>query len=191
MSPILHLVVAALREPSERQTAETTIVHARALKTAPGVMGQVIGQSGAHLVIGTWLESRDVLDAFAASAEHMRFVMQGLAPVIQGMWSAAIETTAAPAFSEIDSTPPVLWAFALPDQEGVYERQVRQFLDLVETIGATAAVGPTVEERDRFRAGGLVSFTTRSDAEGAIASAKAHWTGLGGQIEDALVARVT
>lgn len=180
MSALLHLVVATLRESAETAAFERTLAEARALAAAPGVQRQIVGWSSGQLVIGTLLDSVGDLDQFVASPEHMRFVMQGLAPVISGMWSTAIESDAAPA---VDAGA-LLWAFALPDQEGIYEWQVREFLDEVAVIGRTALVGVTIEERERYRAGGLVAL---DGGDAALAKVRDRWRELGGAMDEALV----
>lgn len=182
MSPLLHLVVATLREPVDADAFERTVAQGRALVAAPGVRDQLIGWSGRQLVIATLLDSTADLDHFVASDEHMRFVMQGLAPVISGMWSTAVEAGSAPA---IDA--PLLWAFALPDHEGVFEWQVRQFLAEVAHLGVAAIVGVTIEERERYRAGGLVALSAGDDVPSLIAGARQRWHELGGTMDDALV----
>jgi len=110
----------------------------------------------------------------------MRFVMQGLAPVISGMWSTAIESGTAPA----TDAGSLLWAFALPDQEGIYEWQVREFLDEVATIARGTLVGRTIEERERYRAGGLVAL---DGDDAALAAVRDRWRELGGVMDEALV----
>lgn len=183
MTALLHLVVATLREPAEPAAFEGTLAQARALAGAPGVRGQIVGWSGQQLVIGTVLESAADLDRFVASPEHMRFVMQGLALVIRGMWSTAIETDAAPAIEGGSR----LWAFGLPDQEGVYEWQVREFLDAISAIGRAAIVGVTIEERERYRAGGLVALDHDDGVDRALAAARRNWLEAGGAVDEALV----
>jgi len=183
MTALLHLVVATLREPAEPAAFEGTLAEARALASAPGVRGQIVGWSGQQLVIGTVLESAADLDRFVASPEHMRFVMQGLAPAIRGMWSTAIESDAAP---DIEGGS-LLWAFGLPEQEGVYEWQVREFLDAVAAIGRAAIVGVTIEERERYRAGGLVALDHDDRIDGVLAAARRSWLELGGAMDEALV----
>ncbi|MGE0134225.1 MAG: hypothetical protein AB7L91_01645 [Dehalococcoidia bacterium] len=184
MAPLLHLVVATFRSHVDPPMRTSSIEQGRDLITAPGVEAQVLGWSERQLVVGTVLGSTIDLDAFVASPEHMRFVMRGLAPVISGMWSTAIETASTPAVED----GAAVWVFALSDQEGIYEWQVRQFLDEAAQLG-TAAVGVTVEERERFRAGGLISFggMDLSDIERLVAAARQRWAEAGGDMEDAIV----
>ena len=184
MSSLLHLVVASLADPLDRSAFERAVEFARSLCQAPGVRQQSIGWSDHQLVVATMLGASDDLDQFVASEQHMRFVMHGLAPIISGMWSTAIEAgnaTTAPDAAR-------LWAFALPEREGVYEWQVRQFLDDAASLGDGAIVGVTIEERERFRAGGLVSFNAATeDVAERTAAARRRWAALGGELEDALV----
>ncbi|MGE0227371.1 MAG: hypothetical protein AB7I38_04530 [Dehalococcoidia bacterium] len=184
MAPLLHLVAATLRSPIDPQLVAESIEQGREMVAAPGVQAQVLGWSERQLVVGTLLGSAADLDAFVASPAHMRFVMRGLAPVISGMWSTAIDTAATPSVDE----GATVWVFALSDQEGIYEWQVRQFLDEAAELGS-AAVGVTVEERERFRAGGLISFGASQPHEvrRLAAAARQRWTEAGGQMEDAIV----
>lgn len=183
MSPLLHLVVATLREPVDPDAFQRTVAQGRALVAAPGVRDQFVGWSGRQLVVATLLDGVAELDRFVASEEHMRFVMQGLAPVIDGMWSTAIEADTAPPLEDAR----MFWAFALADQEGVYEWQVRQFLAAAAGVGAGAIVGVTIEERERYRAGGLVAIDHDQDVESAIAAVRDRWEAAGGRMDDALV----
>jgi hypothetical protein len=60
---------------------------------------------------------------------------------------------------ESDTPPPeeagALWVFALHDSESLYEWQVRDLIRALEQLPGTVAAGPTVEERERYRAGGV------------------------------------
>lgn len=187
MPGVLHVVVASLRADAPAEAVARAVDAARALTGAPGVEAVVVGRSDTQVVVATWLGGRAALEAFAASPPHMAFVMQGLAPVIRGMWSAAVEAqTPPPAAGDVAA----LWAFALPETEGVYEWQVRDLLARIQTLPGTAAAGPTVEERERYRAGGVVcvpesergAFASRLDA------ARSEWHAVVGMLEEALVA---
>ena len=184
MTGLVHIVVAAFRADAAADAVAHATERARALRTAPDVIEVIIGRSEERLVVATWLPGREALDAFAASGEHMSFVMQGLAPAIRGMWSAAVETEGAPPASR----PARLWAFALPEREGVYEWQVRDLLDDIATLPGAAAGGPTVEERERFRAGGVVTLAADDASfEARLEVLRAHWLEVVGPIEEALV----
>lgn len=183
MPGALHVVAARLRPDAPRDGVEHAIEAARALTAAPGVATVLVARSDEELVVATWLESRAALDAFAESRPHMTFVMHGLAPVIRGMWSAAVEATC-------DAPPPdtrTLWAFALPTTEGVFEWQVRDLLAAIEAMPGAAVTGPTVEERERYRAGGIVCLTPDSAAAfaEALRHARAGWAEVVGAVEEA------
>lgn len=185
MPGALHVVAARFRPDADAAGVEHALRAARALEQAPGVETVVVARSDEQLVVATWLEGREALDAFAESRAHMSFVMQGLAPVIRGMWSAAIE-------ADCELPPPdtaALWAFALPTTEGVYEWQVRDLLAAIEAMPGTAVTGPTVEERERYRAGGLLCLTAadRAAFEAALSAARPQWAeAAGGAVEEAL-----
>lgn len=187
MPGVLHVVAARLRDDAPDEAVVRAVEAARALHEAPGVETVMVGRSGDQLVVATWLDGREALEPFASSRPHMAFVMQGLAPAIRGMWSAAVESdTPPPAANDVAT----LWAFALPEAEGVYEWQVRDLLTRVEELPGTAAVGPTVEERERYRAGGVVCISAAASADFAsrLESARAEWLDLIGSVEEASVA---
>jgi hypothetical protein len=158
---------------------------AHALISAPGAEAVLVGRSDERLVVATWLEGRDVLEPFAASSPHMTFIMQGLAPVISGMWSVAVEAEGTAPPPDVTS----LWAWALPEREAVYEWQVRDLLATVQSLPGVATAGPTVEERERFRAGGAVCVASSLYADFAqrLDGARRIWTPVVGPLEEALV----
>ena len=174
MPRALHIVAGQLRPEASAGPIQQAEDAGRDLSRAPGVEAVVVGRTEDRLVVATWLEGRDALEAFAASREHMSFVKQGLAPVISGMWSAAIEADS--------KLPPAdtatLWVWALPARDGVYEWQVQDLLAAVGALPGVATAGPTVEERERFRAGGVVCVP--ADAltafEERVALARREWT---------------
>lgn len=183
MPGALHVVAARLREDAPLEGVARAIEAARALSDAPGVETVVVARSEERLVVATWLAGRQALDAFAESRPHMTFVMQGLAPVIRGMWSAAIE--AACDLPPADTT--AVWAFALPTTEGVFEWQVRDLLAAVEAMPGSAVTGPTVEERERYRAGGVVCLSAASMAAfaEALPASRTAWAEAAGAVEEA------
>lgn len=186
----LHLVVAQLRPEASPDAVALAVQRARALAGAPGVRSVLLGRSLAQLVVATWLDDREALDAFAASQPHMIFVMQGLAPVISGMWSASVETATPPP----QTTPDALWAFAVPATDGVYEWQVREVLQAIAASPGAVAAGSTFEERERFRAAGIVLFpdtATRSAFEARLAQTRQAWVETVGSLEEALVPGLT
>jgi hypothetical protein len=184
---LLHLIVANLRERAEPQAMAHAIDLAGGLADATGVRAVSVGRSDDHLLVATWLADRAALEPFAASAPHMEFVMRGLAPVTARMWSAAVESEA-PAPSAVAEAA-TLWAFALPAGDGVYEWQVLQLLAEVDTLPGATAAGSTVEERERFRAAGVVLLSPDQlpPFEDALAAARARWTEIAGGLEEVLV----
>lgn len=176
MSTLLHLVVAPLRADVEPEARARTVGLAHALAAAPGVTRVLVAHSTEVLIVAAVLASREALEPFAASAPHMAFVMRGLATVTSGMWSAEVACD-----GDLPADQPAhLWAFGLLDGEGVFEWQVRQLLSAVSTLPGIAVLGPTIEERERFRAAGIVCLT--ADAvdpfHAALASARGGWDDL-------------
>ncbi|MDA0352367.1 MAG: hypothetical protein O3A10_09175 [Chloroflexi bacterium] len=151
--PIVHTIAARWRPEADPSAIDRAMAAARDLAGAPGVEATHAGCSASHLVAAVWLPEASALEPFAASALHMTFVMRGLAPVVAGMWSVSISTDeAAPALVD----PVAIWAFAVPEAEGVFEWQIRRQLEAVRALPGQAWAGPTVEERERYRAGGVV-----------------------------------
>lgn len=189
MSSVLHLIagrlpVGAAGEPGLGEALEL----GAALARAPGVRAALLGSSERHIVSACWLDDRAALEPFAASPRHMAFVVRGLAPLVAGMWSASIETAAPhPAADAV-----AMWAMAIPERAGIFEWQVRDLLAALEALPGDAASGPTVEERDRFRAGGLVVLRAgeRSRFEAALRDARGAWPPFASDAEEALVGLV-
>jgi hypothetical protein len=173
----LHLVVATLRADAPAPLVATAVDHARALAQTPGAVAVRIAHGGDQLIVATWLAATVPLEAFAASREHMAFIMQGLAPVIRSMWSLAVATATAP--------PPTaggeLWAVALPADVPLFEPQVRELLDQLATLGGITAAGPTAEERERYRAGAAIWVPAAAESAfaDALAALAAAWAGRG------------
>ena len=147
------LVLAAQLRPEAEDDAVASAARAAAdLQAAPGVEVAVAGRSAQHLLSAVWLPDGAALEPFASSSQHMNFVMRGLAPVIAGMWSVSIATDrAAPT-----APPAALWTFAIPEADGIFEWQVRRQLGAIDALPGDAWAGPTVEERELHRAGGVV-----------------------------------
>ncbi len=187
MPALLHLIVASLRERTDPQAMARAIELAGSLADAVGVRTVAVGRSDDHLLVATWLTDRAALEPFAASAPHMEFAMRGVAPVTARMWSAAVETEA-PAESAVADAR-TLWGFALPARDDIYDWQVRQLLAEVDALPGYAAAGPTVEERERFRAAGTVLLSPEQLPvfEEALADARARWAEIAGSLEEVLV----
>ncbi len=185
---LLHLVAAELRDDAPNEAVQQALAYAGELAGAVGVAATCFGRSEQQLVVAVWLDDAQALEPFAASPEHMSFIMRGLASVIQGMWSAsvAVERAAVP------DDAAALWLFAVPQFEGVFEWEVRKLLDEVAALPGVAWSGATVEERERYRAGGAVLLTEEQVGPfgEALATGQAGWGGLANRVEQALVAGV-
>jgi hypothetical protein len=190
---LVHVVCAGLRGDVDAGAIEAARALAIEMVDAPSAVAVAVGESTTHLLVATWLESRNGLEAFAASPAHMAFIMRGVARVTSGMWSAAAEIDApAPVAPK---TPCALFVFGVrahTDGPQLYEWEVRALLDGIAALPGTAAAGPTFEERDRFRAAGAVVIDEdRQQAfVDALGTAGASWGDARGAIEWA-VAPVT
>lgn len=169
---IVHVICATLNPDARPEAVAHAIALGRALPTARGVRHAILGRGEGRIVAATWLDDRDALEPFAASPMHMAFIMRGLAPCILGMWSVAVES---------DVTPPAdtdaMWVFALQSLDTLFEWQVRDFLQSVAALPGAAAVGVTVEERERYRAGGVVCLTAAAARSfgGVLSPARRAW----------------
>ncbi len=197
MSGVLHLIVGSLPAGAEQDARLAAALDlGGALAGAPGVRAALLGRSAEHVVAACWLDGPAALDPFAESAPHMAFVMRGLAPLVRGMWSASVATDAPlPAGgadpADLDDLDAVaaLWALAVPERAGVYEWEVRSLLDGIAALPGRAVTGPTVEERERFRAGGVVALRADELApfQQALEAARAGWPAFATELEEALV----
>ena len=188
MPPILHVVAASLRPDADATGITRAVELARSLAHAEGARSTLVGGSAERLVAATWLAGRESLEPFAASPAHMAFIMRGIAPVTAGMWSVSVELDAA-ASPHAPAEARALWTFALPAREGVYEWQVRRLLEELAALPGALAAGPTVEERERYRAGGIIALTAGEGAafERALASWRERRANLADSITEALV----
>ena len=169
---IVHVICATLKPDASEEAVANAIDLGRLLLTAHGVQQAILGRAEDRLVAVTWLDGRDALEPFAASPVHMAFIMRGLAPCIRGMWSAAVESDVAP-----PTTTDTLWVFALQSVDTLFEWQVRDLLHAIATLPGTASVGATVEERERYRAGGVVCLAAGESPifDVALTAARAAW----------------
>lgn len=182
MTGVVHVICATLRPDAPAGSVDTAVERAHAMSAAPAVLHTVAGHTDGVILTATWVADRTALEVFAASPEHMAFVMRGLAPCISGMWSAAAETHAAPP-AEVDA----LWVFAVRNAESVFEWQVRDLLQALAALPGHLAAGATFEERDRYRAGGVVAVPPGGIPafQAALLSARAGWGDLGTQVVEA------
>lgn len=173
-SGVVHVISATLRSDLPGEVVASTLTRARALRDAPGARTVLVAHTTEAVIVATWLPGRAEMEAFAASPPHMEFVMRGLAPSITGMWATAVETAAPP---PLPGDVAALWAFAVRSAETVFEWQVRDVLASIAQLPAKLAAGPTFEERDRYRAGGVACIpTTGRDAfTSALATARHGW----------------
>ena len=189
---LLHLVVAALRPDASDADRDRATSLAGDLAAIDGVQACVVGRSDTALTAAVWIDCRDRIEGFAAAPEHMRFVIEGVAQATNGMWSASIALDAAdaPAAGSVGA----LWAFALPAEPPAFEWEAQELLSaiagLADDEGNALAVfaGPTVEEREQFRAGGVV-LATDGDAEALsqrIEEARAGWGSLADRLQAAM-----
>ncbi len=184
MSHLLHLVAARLKPDADAAGVERALELAHALRDADGVEAVTVAASADRVIVAAWLTGLTALEPFAASPAHMRFVMRGLAPVISGMWSAAVDTESSPPAP--GAKPAALWVFAVGAAE-VFEWQVRDLLESVDALPGAAATGPTVEERERYRAGGLVAlaFNEVGPFDATLRTVRASWGVLAESVEEA------
>jgi hypothetical protein len=186
---LLHLVAAEFRPDVAAEERERAAGLAGELAGAEGVAACVVGLSESTLIAAAWLDEREGLDAFASAPEHMRFVLEGVGRTTTGMWSASI---ALPAATSPPAAASALWAFALPAEPAAFEWQAQELLAGVAALAAgdaalAAFAGPTVEERERFRAGGVV-LANGSDGAALTAhveAARAGWGPLGEGLQTA------
>jgi len=185
---LLHLVAAELLDDAPDEAVQQALAYAGELAGAEGVTATCFGRSERQLVAAVWLDDARALEPFAASPEHMSFIMRGLASVIRGMWSASVTADGA----VVPDDAAALWLFAVPQFEGVFEWEVRKLLDEVAVLPGVAWSGATVEERERYRAGGAVLLTeAQVEPFGeALTTARAGWGGLAERVEQALVGPV-
>ena len=185
---LLHVVVASFRADAERAERDRAAALAGELAQAEGVVAVAVARSETVLIAAAWLAAREGLEAFASAPEHMRFVIEG------------VGRTTSRAVEHLDRQRPraglpppdagALWAFALPADPPAFEWQVQDLLAGVaavpaEGVALSAYAGATVEERERFRAGGLV-LAAGEDASALAARldrARAGW----GPLADRLV----
>lgn len=202
MTAVVHVISAALRPDAGADVVDAALGHARALEGAPGARRVLLARSApavgdatstGAILVATWLDDRAALEPFAASPEHMAFVMRGLAPCIAGMWSAAIETDTPPPTAEEVRDFASLWVFGIRASDHVFEWQVRDVVRSLDALPALVAAGPTFEERDRYRAGGVACIAAgRVDAfRDALRAARDSWVDMDQHVVDALAAVVT
>lgn len=185
---LLHLVVAALRPDASDADRDRATSLAGDLAAIDGVRACVVGCSDTALTAAVWIDRRDRIEGFAAAPEHMRFVIEGVAQATNGMWSASIALDAAEAPSA--GSVSALWAFALPAEPPAFEWEAQELLSAIGTLaGSDGAIGvfagPTVEEREQFRAGGVV-LATDGDADALsrrIEEARAAWGPLADRLQ--------
>ncbi|MEZ4503761.1 MAG: hypothetical protein R3C39_14150 [Dehalococcoidia bacterium] len=190
MSGVVHVVAARLRADLEGAAVERAVELARGLGEADDARAVVVGRSETQLLVATWLPDRASMERFASSVPHMAFIMRGVASVTNGMWSAAAEIEESALEAASMASPASMWVFGVHGGDEVYEWQVRRVLDGLRDLRAEAGVvvacGSTFEERDRFRAAGVVLATAEAHprVDAALSVESARWA------EDALAVEV-
>lgn len=186
MGCVVHVVAARVRADVEVGALDGVVELARGLVEVEDARAVAVGRSEEQLIVATWLRDRASMERFASSAAHMAFIMRGVASVTSGMWSAAAETdveppVAAAAPAEARS----MWVFGVHGGDEVYEWEVRGVLDDVGRLDATAACGSTFEERDRFRAAGVLfaSGAQAAEVEASLSVEVARWAEGGLRVE--------
>ncbi|GMU39893.1 MAG: hypothetical protein AMXMBFR23_07590 [Chloroflexota bacterium] len=182
MAGVVHVLCATLRPDVPPEVVDAAVERARGMSAAAGVRQTVCARTSDVILAATWVGDRAALEVFAASPEHMAFVMRGLAPCVRGMWSAASETEASP-----PGETEALWVFAVRNADAVFEWQIRDLLRSLEALPGTLAAGVTFEERDRYRAGGVVAVPPgRSDTfRTALDALRPSWGDLGEHVVEA------
>ncbi len=181
---VVHVVCATVKPDAPADAVAYALELAHAMAQAPGARLVLCGADSGLVVAATWLDGRAALEPFAASPPHMAFVMRGLAPCIKGMWSAGVETDAPP-----PGDAAALWVFAVRDSETLYEWQVRDLAQAIDALPGHAAAGPTFEERDRYRAGGVIALTPDEiePFRAALDAARPTWGDIAGLITEGFV----
>lgn len=188
MGFVVHVVAARVRADLEAGALDRAAELARALLDAEDALAVAVGRSDSELLVATWLPDRPAVERFASSAAHMAFIMRGVASVTSGMWSAAAETEVGPPTEAVS-----MWVFGVHGGDEVYEWQVRRVLDDLGALDGTAAGGSTFEERDRYRAAGVVlaSETQAIDVGGSLTREAVRWAEAGLRVEVASAPVVT
>ena len=151
--PLLHIINAKLKNSSSENEVLAALEKATAMNNISVVNAIASGTSNRSIGIGVWLDNTDDLETFAASEEHLVFIMQGLAPIIESLWSAAIDCNDSLPNKENDF---IFWLYAFLDHEGVFEWEIQKMLNDIAHLPGRSWEGVTIEEGDRFRAGGIV-----------------------------------
>ena len=149
---VVHIITATLQSASDQHEINRAWDAATTLSESREVIACHVGRSTNHLVTAVWLSNQDSLETFAASEPHMKFVMGSLALIIEGMWSVSISVEREPPHS----TPEAIWAFAIPEIDGVFEWQIERQIDAVNNLPGESWAGRTIEEREQYRAGGVI-----------------------------------
>ncbi len=151
--PLLHIINAKLKKSITENAKFAALEKATNMSNISVVNATVSGFSEQSIGVGVWLNNTDDLETFAASEEHLVFIMQGLAPIIDSLWSAAIDCSD---LLPRENNDFLFWLYAFPDHEGVFEWEIQKMLNDISLLPGESWDGITIEERDRFRAGGIV-----------------------------------
>ena len=181
--PLLHIINAKIKKSTFENEIFAALEKATAMSNISVVNAITSGLSDGSIGVGIWLDNTDDLETFAASEEHLVFIMQGLAPIIESLWSAAIDCN--------DSLPNrdkdfVFWLYAFPDHEGVFEWEIQKILNDIANLPGQSWTGTTIEERDHFRAGGIVLINKNEYENFAkkLKNSKSDWGALANSLTE-------
>jgi hypothetical protein len=177
---VLHLLLVRLKPRLLKEARQTIVAEAVSLADIEGVLhagaAEATSRDSTHsLALFVFLRNRQALDEFGAHPAHIRFLRTTLAPLLDSMTGADVG---------IEAAPPADYAFACcfgaafaPD---AYDWQVRGFLEQVRSslgAGATHCSGLPLDERQTFRAAGVV-FRTEPAAADSLKLAPEGYPGL-------------
>ena len=175
--PLLHIINAKIKKSTFENEITAALEKATAMSNIPVVNSIASGLSDDSIGIGVWLDNTDDLETFAASEEHLVFIMQGLAPIIESLWSAAIDCNDSIPSKDIDL---IFWLYAFLDHEGIFEWEIQKMLNDIAHLPGRSWEVITIEERDHFRAGGIV-LINKNEYEifsKKLEEAKSNWGNL-------------
>jgi hypothetical protein len=156
---VLHLLLVRLKPGLSKKARRTIVAEAAALAEIEGVRQAGVveatgGDSTHSLALFLFLRDRQALDEFGAHPAHIRFLRTTLAPLLDSMTGADMAIEAAPPHDYASAC-----CFAAAFAPDAYDWQVRGFLDQLASsldAGATLCAGLALDERQIFRAAGVV-----------------------------------
>ena len=88
--PLLHIINAKIKKSTFENEITAALEKATAMSNIPVVNSIASGFSDDSIGIGVWVDNTNDLETFAASEEHLVFIMQGLAPIIETLYLSKI-----------------------------------------------------------------------------------------------------